>query len=127
MSKREGELKSAFSKEFKKQLPHFLVLFHSSRAAPDRSITGGGRTSFFEFKHGTPNFETHGDQLLMCRRLAAHGFCRYVIWEEKDGVKRTLVIHPERIHDGTMVSEDWCGGFDHKWLTSYIKKIHSKR
>lgn len=128
MIKREGELKSAFTREFRRQLPHFIVLMNSSRAAPDRSITGGGRTTWWEFKHATPGFDSPGDQELMCMRLAVQGFCRYVIWwESSKGIgQRTMIVHPKMVADHSLIPEASCEGFDYKWLTNYIQTIHSR-
>ena len=130
--KREGELKSAFATELKRQLPLFIILLHSSRAAPDRSITGNGKTTWWEFKHATPDFDSPGDQVLMCMRLAANGFCRYVIWWEtsKGTDQKTMIVHPTTVFGlrsgEPLVAEAFCEGFDHKWLTEYIKKIHQQ-
>lgn len=126
--KREAELKAAFTKVFKAAAPHYLVLLHASRAAPDRSITGNRRTTFWEFKHATPLIESSGDQKLMCKRLAAHGFyCRYVVWFEYRDQQATLIVHPDiigSINDRVPRVEATCEGFDHKWLTDYILTIH---
>jgi hypothetical protein len=127
--KREASLKSAFFKELAHQCPNFYTLRHHTRAAPDRSITGGGRTTFWEFKHGTPHYESPGDQELMCMRLAIAGYCRYVLWwETAKGVgQRTMIIHPRQMHDrvGSFpLAEAWCSGYNHRWLVHYIRGIH---
>ena len=131
MTKREGELKSAVMEELKRQLPNFLVLQIATAGAADRAIVGAGRTTFWEFKHGTPNFESLGLQQLMCMRLDAQCYCRYVIWEEnKFGqCKRTIIVHPKYIStfgkaDSVSILEAWCVGFDHRWLVEQIKQAH---
>lgn len=125
--KREGELKSAFTHELKARLPHFIVQYFSSAGSPDRSITGNGVTSHWEFKHATPNFVSQGDQELMCLRLAVAGHCRYVIWwESRTGVgKRTMIVHPRVVYEHQpLLSETWTIGFDHRWLCEQIMKAH---
>lgn len=129
--KYEGKLKSAFGAELKKQLPNFLSLMFATRGAADRVIVGNGISTFWEFKHGTPDFDTPGDQLLMCMRLNVQGRCRFVIWEEQEsGVgKRTMIVKPRDIYDarrnGTkFVPESWTTGFNHRWLVDQIKIAH---
>jgi hypothetical protein len=129
MERREGELKSEFFKELKHQLPGFLVLAQASAGAPDKAIVGAGYTSFLEFKHGTPDFVSHGNQELFCMRLAHAGFCRYVIWwESATGLgKRTMIVHPKQVHERKnwlFVPEEVTPGFNHPWLVSYIKQVH---
>lgn len=127
--KREGELKQAFTKELKRQLPHFLVQMFSTNGSPDRSITGNNRTTHWEFKHGTPDFESPGDQELMCMRLAVQGHCRYVVWQESSkGIgQRTMIVHPRNIYARTgwaLDPEDWCTGYNHRWLVDKVCKAH---
>lgn len=131
MEKIEGKLKQAFTQELKRQLPDFIVQRFITNASPDRSITGNGVTTHWEFKHGTPAFESPGDQELMCMRLAVQGHCRYVVWQESSkGVgKRTMVLHPRDVFrrssgSWTFNPEAWCVGYDHKWLVDEISKWH---
>lgn len=128
MTKREAELKSAFTREMTRQLPEFIMLFLATAGAPDRSITGMGRTTHFEFKHGTPGFVSPGNQELMCMRLAEHGFCRYVVWQESHaGVQRTLIVHPRFVHDRTLIAEESCQDFNHLFVVDYIRRVHEHR
>lgn len=124
--KREAELKSALFAELERQLPRFYTLLYATAAAPDRSIVGGGRQTNWEFKHCTPSFVSHGNQELMCMRLAEAGYCRYVMWwESATGVgQRTMVVHPRAVHDRSLVPEAWAAGFDHQWLVKFIKQVH---
>lgn len=127
--KRESELKAAFGRELKRQLPHYIVQMFSTNGSPDRSITGDGRTSSWEFKHGTPDFKSKGDQELMCARLAVQGHCRYVVWQEMStGLgSRTMIVHPRQILDRTgwnLVPEAWCVGYNMPWLVDQVKKVH---
>lgn len=122
-SKREGELKSLFGEELKRQAPGFLVLQYATNGAPDRSVVGNGRQTNWEAKHATPDFRSPGDQELMCCRLAVQGHCRYVIWLElparckdcgatsmsttcnvsgfacipSESIKKTVIAHPSEV------------------------------
>lgn len=124
--KRESALKAAFTRELKHRLPYFYSLIHATRAAPDRSITGMGGTSLWEFKHATPHFDSDRDQELMCMRLAQAGFCRYVIWLEERNEKKTLIVHPRMVHtrQWKQQAEVWCEGFDQAFLVDYVLRIH---
>jgi hypothetical protein len=127
--KRESSLKSAFFKELRSQLPHFYVLQYATAAAPDRTIIGAGRQTNWEFKHGTPDFVSHGNQELLCCRLAVAGHCRYVVWQElANGTgQRTMIVHPRTVHERVswrLDPEEWCVGYNHKWLVDRIKEAH---
>ncbi len=128
MSKRESELKSAFSKELAKQLPNFYVFHYATAGAPDRSIIGAGVQSNWEMKHGTPDFASPDNQALICTRMAVQGgHCRYVIWQEHKGLERTLIAHPRDVLERKgwgVHAEASCPGFDHKWLCAQIRKAH---
>lgn len=125
--KREGELKSAFYRELRLQLPHFYMLQYATNSAPDRSIVGAGRQTNWEAKHATPDFESPGDQELMCCRMAVASHCRYIIWQELYGVNQTLIVHPLSImkRDGWDVkAEVRCEGFNMRWLVDQVKRAH---
>lgn len=127
MKKREAELKSKFGVELKRQLPGFLVLRYETNGAPDREIVGLGVTTRWEAKHATPDFRSPGDQELMCMRLAAAAHCRYIFWHERNGIQRTLIVHPRQVHDRdgwSLIPEAWCTGFDMKWLVQQVAKAH---
>jgi len=127
--KREGELKSAFGTELKR-LPGFYMFQIATAGWPDRGIVGAGRTTFWEFKHGTPDFDSPGNQELTCQRLALHGgWCRYVVWQENaKGVgQRTLIVHPREVagrSNWNLQPESWCVGYDHRWLVNKIREAH---
>ena len=127
MAKREGELKATFVRELRRQLPGLVVLAHQdirTVGIPDLSVTGNGRTSWLEFKHGNPHFASQGYQELTCMRLAAGGFCRYVIFHENaDGTaKRTMIVHPKMLKE--MIPESFTTGFNHKWLCEWVREVH---
>ena len=121
----ESALKSAFMKEIKASLPGFVALRHEdvrTAGIPDLSLTGCGKTSWWEFKHSVNGFDSTGIQELTMLRLSAAGFARYVIFEDKRGIKRTLVLHPKHLSD--LVAEAWCVGFDMRWLVEQVRKAH---
>jgi len=128
MSKREGELKSALTKELARQCPNFYVLRYATAGAPDRSIVGAGRQTNWECKHATPDFDSPDNQALLCTRIAVNGgHCRYVLWQERKGLERTVIVHPRHILERTtwdVLPEAWCAGFDHRWLVEQIRKAH---
>jgi hypothetical protein len=122
--KREGRLKSAFTDELKRQAPHFLSLQFSTAGAPDRCIIGNGITTFWEFKHGTPHYESQGLQELLCIRLAEQSFCRYVLWLEdaKGGNLSTNIVHPVL----NSIEASWTG-HDAAPLVRHVLRIHQEK
>jgi len=130
LCKREGELKAGAMSEVRRLRPAYQILLLATAGGPDRVIVGDARTTFWEFKHGTPDFESQGNQELCCRRLAAQGaYCRYVIWQENaDGFgQRTMIVHPDMIarREGSrVVPETFCTGFNHAWLARQILWAH---
>lgn len=128
--KREGELKSLFGAELKRQLPHALVLYYGTNGAPDREIVCGGKSTRWEFKHGTPDFLSPGDQELMCQRLAHQHHCMYIIFQETaQGTRqRAMIVHPREVANRNgwlMVPEAFCIGYDMRWLVNQVKKAHN--
>lgn len=126
--KREAALKSAFFRELHRQLPEFLVLQLATAGAPDRLVVGNARSSYLEFKHAEPKYESKGNQKLLCLRLAAQGaYCRYVVWMERGREKWTLIVTPQVVHERLdLIShcEAVTEGFDHRWLVQRVKEIH---
>lgn len=90
---------------------------------PDISFSGLQRTSYLEAKLAAPRLRTDGIQELTCLRLAAASFhCRYLVWEERKGVRRTAIVHPGHIKDMTPEVE-W-PGFAIDEVVAYIRSIH---
>ena len=122
----ESDLKSAFFKEQKKKLLGFVVIRHEdirTGGTPDLSVTGLGRTTWYEFKHCTPQCSKHQLQELICERLAAAGFCRYVVYWEKGLFKRTMIVHPRNIT--SLIPEVSVVGFNHQFVIDYIRQVHT--
>jgi hypothetical protein len=126
--KREADLKARLMKELRAALPHFVCQRHEDRFVagwPDITITGNRRTSHWEAKHATPRITSTGIQELTMQRLAQASFhARYIIWYEKDDVKSTIILHPRNI-TALEPADEWCDGFNMKWLVEYIERIHS--
>jgi len=125
--RRESHLKARCIEEVKKELPKFVVFSHQEFArhgVPDNSITGRGKTTWWEFKHGTPHFDSTGIQELTMLRLAGAGFARYVIFLEDAGglSKRILIVHPKDLRD--LHPEASCVGHNYKFVVDYIKQVH---
>lgn len=135
MPKREAELRSQLMVVLKRHAPELVAFRHESVrecGIPDLSLTGGGITTWWEFKHATPRFDDNGLQLLTCARLAVGGFCRYVLWRENaNGTgKQTMLVHPR--HVKTMrdqkrwdfVPDASTENFDHPWLVAQMLFAH---
>jgi hypothetical protein len=122
--KREAEYKSSLMRELRATLK-CVALRHEDRftsGIPDISVTMGGRTSWWEAKHAQPSITSEGIQELTMLRLAACGYARYIIWEERRGSKRTLIVHPKRLK--TMEPDVFIVGFDMRWLVDQIRLAH---
>lgn len=125
MTKQESHLKSQFMELARKEMQKFVLFRHEdfrTGGIPDLSVTGFLKTSWWEFKHGTPHFETKGIQELTMLRLAAVGFAFYIIFEETETHKRTLIVHPRDIK--AIVPAAFSLGFDYKFIIDFMKRIH---
>lgn len=125
--RQESTLKSKLMEHIRLHMHGFVALRHEdirTSGIPDVSLTGYGKTSWIEVKHGCPNFDSEGIQELTMLRLSAAGYARYVIYiEDKDGEnKRTLIVHPKGIK--TLDTEQWCIGHDHRWVVEWFRKRH---
>jgi len=136
ISKAEAELRSAFMAVAERVLTplQFVLLRHEdirTGGIPDLSVTGLGKTTWWEFKHATPYFESPGNQELTMMRLAVNGYARYIIWSEGGGnPKMTNIVEPKEIfrqgREGQrqFIAEHCAVGYDHFWLTKQILKAH---
>lgn len=127
--KREAEFKSKFKQELKRQLPNFYLLMVATKGVADRVVVGNKRTSFWEFKHATPTFDSPGDQELMCMRLNVAGYCRYVVfWESAAGIgSRTMIVTPKAVHERKswlLEPEEVTPGFNTRWLVEQVARVH---
>ncbi len=125
--KREAELKSDFRDAVMKIIPGAVTVLHSSAGAPDRAYTFAGKTTYVEFKHGTPDFDSPGLQELTCMKLEAAGSCVYVVWQENLVEPRTLIVRPRNVH----FRKSWdlpaivtFAGFDHSSVVQWLRRLH---
>jgi hypothetical protein len=112
--------------------PEFLVFAHSDLrkyGIPDLSLSGHGRTTWWELKHATPRFATKEIQEVTCLRLARTSFCRYVIYHEYGDTKETLIVHPSAVYGRRgivkqIAYEHSFAEFDHERVWEYMKSVH---
>lgn len=136
IEKRENELKTAFWQRFdhlfNRPTPRYFVLnIQDVRKCgyPDTALLGYQRTSYWEFKHATPDFKTQGVQEITCQIIDRHTFCRYIIFHEDAGVQSTLIVHPRDVRNkggrtrGMLVEVSY-PGFDFDALAHYIHGAH---
>lgn len=133
--RRENELKIPVRNLLAVMAPGYLVFNHQDvreSGHPDWSISGDGKTTWWEFKHGVPDFDPHGLQLLTCQRLARASFCRYIIWQEgaDGGNPRTLIVHPDEVRRARrekswdLRAEQEARGFGPNFIVCYILGVH---
>jgi hypothetical protein len=135
MKKRESELRSRFMKVMRSDWPGAIAIRHEdvrTVGIPDLSVTYAGMTSWWEFKHGTPDFSSPGLQAHTCQRLASNGYCRYVIFHEAEDLKPGIfIVHPRYIDNwknGTVSEFDaMTVRFDFDWLMQFMKIVHGTR
>lgn len=126
MARHEGILKAACIKALKEA--GFVVMAHEDvrrSGQPDASVTAGGRTTWLEFKHGDPKFDSTGIQELTMLRLAAGGTAYYIVYlEDTDGGgKRTLIVHPRNFK--TLAATQGCPGHNHQLVVDFLSQVHS--
>ena len=127
----EDGLTTALLRELRQRCPRLEVLRHRDITAgiPDFSITGYGRTTWWELKHARPAFKSRGIQRLTCRRLAAGGVCLYIIYHQYDGGWTMMIAHPNAITSSSMNAADveWtdaADGLNHVWVCNQILQRH---
>ena len=118
----ESELKSQLVRMLKKMAPALVVFRHEdirTAGIPDMSVTGGGRTTWWEYKFADPDIEDTELQRRTCLLLNRVGFCRYVVWSRTEDGDHTFVMVP-----GDAGIEAQCVGFSMAWLAAYIYSVH---
>lgn len=104
--------------------PGFVPLRHEdvrTSGIPDLSYTGLGKTSWWEFKHATPDWSTSGIQELTCMRLAVSGICRYVFWHEVDDFRETRIYVPGKMQTPELAMP----GFHFEQLAELMRSYHA--
>lgn len=123
----EKELKDALVKQIRASLPAALVFRHEDQntaGIPDISVTYKGLTQWLEVKYANPTVHSRGLQLVTCTRLHEVGICHLVIYEEKKGVKQTIIAEP-KVRVEQIVAPDECmtPGFDHNFVVMFIRRV----
>ncbi len=146
IKKREDELKAQLFDEARK-LPtsYFLLPIQDVRKSgtPDFTFNGANRTSWWEVKHATPNFESPGIQEVTCHRLARTSFCRYIIYVDTavkwaTGIKRekfAVILHPKFVFQqkgkldwnaALFIADAVFNRFDHEGIVQHMLKAHTQ-
>ncbi len=138
--KMEGDLKANLVAEIRSQFPGFMVHLHQDvrrHGIADLSVTGLGKTTWWELKHGNPLSRSEGIQELELIKMEAAGRCRYIIWSEhaNGGLKRTLIARPLAVHlaehprqghvdTRTIMAEVSFSGFVYRSVALWIGRMH---
>jgi len=102
VQKREAQLKLHLFHEislYGKTLEVTSIQDVRKPGTPDFTLSGHGKTHWWELKHGTPNFTTYELQEIKCCRLARTSFCRYLIYVDEPGKRYALVLHPQLVFE----------------------------
>lgn len=114
----------------KLRMPGSVQLTHTERSKggyPDFSNIWRDWTSWWEVKfYNNAPFESPENQHIMCRRLDRASFCRYIIFEDRGGLKQVLIVEPEKL-DQWVKSEVRTPYFDFGWVANYISEQHMRR
>ena len=125
----ETTLRAALRDKLAEVLPNAVVLIHeedvtkgAEAGVPDMSVTHGGKTLWIECKYGTMRrpWKSRDIQQRTAIRLARHGLCFYLLWEQGDGDRRTVVVHPKYLYHATehgMIAD----GFNHQFVANLIR------
>jgi hypothetical protein len=124
----EGALKSTLVKKLREAAPHFVVIRHedtSRSGVPDISVSGNGKTTWWEVKYGKPSWKSMGIQELTLKRLAKVSYARYIVFTE-DRIKITEIIPPnELVGTGYYIGFPSREGFAFDWVVEEIIKVHT--
>jgi len=123
----ETVLVSALVQTLRKAFPSFVIFKHADKftfGVPDISVTGRMKTTWLEVKYADPTFLSSGVQELAMKRLSATSYGWYVIYDENEGHRRTLLVVPELLSEWKTqhIAVDT---FDHEWVAMVIGKVHS--
>lgn len=147
IEKREDELKAGLFREVrlipKVDFDQYLLPIQDVRkcGTPDFTLNGEKRTSWWEVKHATPNFDSQVIQEVTCQRLARTSVCWYIIYAENfvkwpTGIKLeqfTVILDPFLVarqkgkldwNQTIMVAESVIKGHDHVHVASEMIRLH---
>jgi hypothetical protein len=93
----ETDLQSKFIQLGKIALPEFIIIPHrnpSEAGTPDFSITGNGKTSWWELKLARPTVRSAwGSGYYVGETAHVRGVARYLIFRETNGKRRRTSLH----------------------------------
>ena len=124
----EKELKDQVVRYLRATIPMAVVLRledKNTAGIPDIIITYHGHTVWVEVKYANPYVRGRGLQKLTCRRLATQGICWYLIYEERNGYRRTMFVEPKHVVEGSVnEAPDECvsPGFNHEFAVKFIRR-----
>lgn len=124
---REGQPKAELVNLLRNFLKGFVILRLedvSTNGIPDIAVTGLKRTSWWEVKLANPDFKARGIQTLTMSRLAVVGIAYYVIYDLRQNLRRTRIVHPRDIAQWQDAG-DVTDGFDHLWVAGRILQEHA--
>lgn len=133
----ESSLKGELMKLLK-LVPWMLAMRHedwSRSGTPDITTTGNHMTAWWEAKLIASRFKARGLQDQTAVQLADGGFCRYILYYDVNGQKRTAIAHPRDVQDRAgnvitsfaspiIVHEVETDGIDHRFVVKYMLDVH---
>lgn len=134
----EGDIKSALTKVMRDRMRGFEItrLENTARSGdPDMLVTGCGWTSWWEVKHGDPDWKFVKQQAVAAWKYAHTGYCRYIIYREtaEHDLPHVLIAHPNDLIDIRTGArrDNWkhlpsMEGFNHQAVAAYIYSVHMK-
>jgi hypothetical protein len=124
----EAYLKGQLRDCFKKHLRGCIVLRHEDHftaGIPDASITWKKRTTWLEAKHARPTPKALGVQIDTCNQLSISGYCWFVVYQERRGERRTLMVEPQSFYDlDSIPGECVTSGFNHYFVVDFIRSTY---
>lgn len=121
----EASLTHDLGEAIKKRLNGAIVIKHADRfnaGIPDMSVTWMRVTSWWEVKYSRDGkFKSPAIQSTMCRRLARHGYCFYIVYASVDGEDTVSIVRPELLSKWRNVRMP---GFIHDWVARKIQMLH---
>lgn len=126
----EATIKGVLMTALRQTLLRYIVIRHEDKSGygiPDSSITGDGKTSWWEFKFANPDFKSHGAQELMMKRLSNVGIAHYVIFQLKGKERWTILIKGSDLAnwDKNEYQLAKVEGFNYEFVVAFVKELHS--
>lgn len=124
----EAELKGQLVRMARLMMPNWVVQRNEdlfTHGLPDSSFTGLKRTTWIEAKYGKPYFKVKGIQEETMKKLAFAGYAFFVVYEERDEVRKTHIIEPEYIREPHLWTNS-TNGFNHRFVLEFIYRLHKK-